>query len=146
MYTELEWQIMRSVWQNQPTTSRDIIQDLSSQRETSPATIKTMLHRLVDKEALRFRRKGNRYLYSARCSQAESVTEACGQLVQIVFDGQPAAAIAFLASSSNLSRHQAEYLQELLADIEDACQQSEQREARQVAAAAPASRYRVAAT
>lgn len=134
---------MRSVWQNQPTTSRDIIQDLSSQPETSPATIKTLLHRLVDKEALRFRRKGNRYLYSAQRSQAESVAEACSQLVQVVFDGQPAAAIAFLASSSNLSRHQAEYLKELLADIEDACQQSEQREARQSAAGTPAARYQV---
>ncbi len=122
---------MRSVWQNQPTTSREIIQDLASQAGATPATIKTLLHRLVEKNSLRFRRKGNRYLYSAQRSQAESVAEACSQLVQVVFDGESAAAIAFLAASADLSRHQAGYLQELLADIGDACRQSDQREARQ---------------
>lgn len=132
MYTELEWQILKSVWQGQPTTSREIIRDLSSKIGSTPATIKTVLHRLMEKEAIGFRRKGNRYLYSAHRSHAESIAQACSQLIQVLFDGQPAAAVAYLASSSNLSSDQAKYLQELLADIQDACHQSERRESEQV--------------
>lgn len=128
MFTELEWQILKSVWQAQPATSRDIIQDLSSRTDSSPATIKMVLHRLVDKDVLRFRRKGNRYLYSAQQSPARSIGSACNQLVRVVFDGQPAAAVAYLLSSANLTCDQLSYLQALLADIQDACQQSEQRE------------------
>ncbi len=131
MYTKLEWQILTSIWRRQPTTSREIRADLSGKICSSPGTIKTVLHRLVEKGEVGFRRKGNRYLYSARNSAAEGVAEACSRLVQVVFDGQPASAIAYLASSSRLSYEQATYLQELLAEIQSACQQSERREAEQ---------------
>ncbi len=131
MFTELEWQILKSVWQAQPVTSRDIIQDLASRTDSSPATIKTVLHRLVDKDVLCFRRKGNRYLYSAQNSPARSIGQACNELVRVVFDGQPAAAVAYLLSSSNLSYDQLTYLQELLVDIRAADQQSERRESDQ---------------
>ncbi|MCH2183500.1 MAG: BlaI/MecI/CopY family transcriptional regulator [Mariniblastus sp.] len=131
MFTELEWQILKSVWQAQPVTSREIIQNLSSRTDSSPATIKTVLHRLVDKDVLRFRRKGNRYLYSAQQSPDRSIGQACNQLVRVVFDGQPAAAVACLLSSSNLSSDQLAYLQELLVDIRVTRQQSERRESDQ---------------
>jgi len=128
MFTELEWQILKSVWQGQPITSRDIIRDLSDKTDSSAATIKTVLHRLVDKAAVGFRRKGNRYLYSARHSPARLVGQACNELVRIVFDGQPAAAMTYLLSSSSLTQDQLNYLRELLVELQDASQQSARRE------------------
>lgn len=131
MFTELEWQILKSVWQGQPITSRDIIRDLSDKTDSSAATIKTVLHRLVDKAAVGFRRKGNRYLYSARHSPARLVGQACNELVRIVFDGQPAAAMTYLLSSSSLTQDQLNYLRELLVELQDASQQSARRESEQ---------------
>ena len=131
MFTELEWQILKSVWQGQPTTSRDIVRDLSDKTDSSAATIKTVLHRLVDKNAIGFRRKGNRYLYSARHSPARLVGQACNDLVRIVFDGQPAAAMTYLLSSSSLPQDQLNYLRELLVELQDASQHSARRESEQ---------------
>ena len=131
MFTELEWQILKSVWQGQPITSRDIVRDLSDKTDSSAATIKTVLHRLVDKNAIGFRRKGNRYLYSARHSPARLVGQACNELVRIVFDGQPAAAMTYLLSSSNLTHDQLSYLRELLVELQDASQHSARRESEQ---------------
>lgn len=129
MFTELEWQILRAVWDSQPATSREIVDSLESRTGSSRATIKTMLHRLVDKEALHFQRKGNRYLYWANLSRAEGTSRACRQLLDVVFDGQPAHMLSYLTASCDLTYHQAQYLRELLGDIEDACLKSMQREA-----------------
>ena len=127
MFTELEWRIMQKVWDSQPTTSREIVQSVTNSMGTSAATIKTMLHRLVEKQAMNFQRKGNRYLYWANLSRAEATSQACRELMDVVFDGQAAKMICYLSESCDLSFHQAQYLGELMADIQDACLTSQNR-------------------
>ena len=48
--TPAEWQIMRVVWSLRQTTSSQIIEILQKKVDWKPATIKTLLRRLVDKK------------------------------------------------------------------------------------------------
>ena len=128
MLTKIEWQILHVIWDRQPVTARELSESISSPSTVSAATLKTTLHRLVDKQILRFQRKGNHYLYFANLSRAECVAQATNDFVNSVFGGNAVLAMAYLSESTRLGYHQVQYLLELLTDIRDACAVREKRD------------------
>ena len=76
--SEAEWKIMRVLWGNsEHMPAYDIVQAVADQQGWHPRTVKTLLHRLVKKGVLGYRRYKNLYLYypllaEAACLQAES--------------------------------------------------------------------------
>lgn len=50
--SDAEWQVMNVVWSGQPLTAQEVIASLEGQADWAPATVKTMLHRLVPLQAL----------------------------------------------------------------------------------------------
>jgi BlaI family penicillinase repressor len=113
-----EWCVMHEVWQSEPITSGEITSRLSETTDWTPGTIKTLLHRLVQKGVLDFQRKGNRYLYRANFTEAECIDRASGQLLHTVFKGRPVPMLAYLVQSARLSGVEVESLRKLLAEIQ----------------------------
>ena len=60
---ESEWRIMKILWEDSPKTANEIVELLSKETNWSPKTIKTLLNRLVKKEALGFKKEGRTYFY-----------------------------------------------------------------------------------
>ena len=116
--TDAEWRVMHEVWINEPVTSSEITARLRDTTDWTPGTIKTLLHRLVQKGALDFQRKGNRYLYRAKFSQAECIDHVSGQMLHTVFKGRPVPMLAYLVQSARLSGSEVETLRELLVEIQ----------------------------
>ncbi len=112
-----EWRVMHEVWQFQPVSSATIIARLSESTDWTPGTIKTLLHRLVQKGALEFQRKGNRYLYRACVSEYQCMDDASDQLLHTIFHGRPIPMLTYLVQSSRLSGSEIEVLQQTLARI-----------------------------
>ena len=50
--TPAEWQVMRIIWTLSKATSTQVIEILQQKVDWKPATIKTLLRRLVEKGAL----------------------------------------------------------------------------------------------
>jgi BlaI family penicillinase repressor len=50
--SDAEWKVMRILWKKSPQPAYDIIQELSSQEQWHPNTVKTLLTRLHKKGAL----------------------------------------------------------------------------------------------
>ena len=119
--SDSEWRVMHEVWmlesQNLDATSRTISDLLSRKIDWSDGTIKTLLHRLVQKGVLRFQRKGNRHLYRSNFSEQECVDQVCTQLLHAVFHGRPLPMIKYLVSSARLSGREVESLHEVLDQI-----------------------------
>lgn len=109
-----EWQVMNVVWDNQPTTASEIIKLLSPNNDWTPATIRTFLHRLVKKGALKFEQDGNRYLYRAAISRSSSVKRASHSFLASVFAGETGPLLAHFVRSSRLSEVQIQELRDLL--------------------------------
>jgi BlaI family penicillinase repressor len=116
--SDAEWRVMHEIWTSEPITSGEITSRLSDTTDWSPGTIKTLLHRLVQKGILDFQRKGNRYLYRSNFSRAECVDQASGHLLHTVFKGRPVPMLAYLVQSARLSGSEVETLRELLIDIQ----------------------------
>ena len=108
---------MHEIWQSEPITSSEITTRLSQSTQWSPGTIKTLLHRLVHKGILDFRRKGNRYLYRTNFSEAECIDQASDQMLQTIFQGRPVPMLAHLVQSARLSGSEVEVLRTILDEI-----------------------------
>lgn len=80
--TEAEWQVMRVIWAQGQTSSQDIQNILNDQMNWKPATTKTLISRLKNKNLLQAKRQGRAYIYSPAVAE-----EACTQSkIKHVFD------------------------------------------------------------
>ena len=106
--SDAEWQIMHLVWDRQPVLAQDVIATLNPHTGWSPATIRTMLHRLVKKNVLAYRQEGNRYLYRSRLRRADCLRRAVSSFVERVFDGEAAPMLAQFVRNVNLTADEIE--------------------------------------
>jgi BlaI family penicillinase repressor len=58
-----EWEVMKLFWERGPMAARDVYAALPKRRGWAYKTVKTLLSRLVAKEALAYDQVGNSYLY-----------------------------------------------------------------------------------
>lgn len=70
--SDAEWEVMRVVWTLEETDAATINELLSDKMQWKIATIKTLLGRLVKKEALQTKQVGKKFLYSAKVSEDET--------------------------------------------------------------------------
>jgi BlaI family penicillinase repressor len=116
--SDAEWQVMHIVWSGQPLTAQEIIGQLESQATWAPATIKTMLHRLVKKGVLAYERQGNRYVYRARARRMDCVRQASRSFLERVFGGEPAPLLAHFLRSATLTPDEVAQLRKILKEQE----------------------------
>jgi len=112
--SDAEWQVMNVVWSEQPLTAQEIIGELEDQAAWAPATVKTMLHRLVKKNVLTYEMQGNRYVYRARARRANCVRQASRSFLQRVFGGESAPLLVHFLRSSKLSPDEIAQLRQVL--------------------------------
>ena len=112
--SDAEWQVMNVIWQKQPSTAQQVIAELQTLAGWAPATIKTMLHRLVKKGMLAFETDGNRFLYRAAVRQTDCVKQAGRSFLERVFQGEAAPLLAHFLKTSKLSAGEIAELREIL--------------------------------
>ena len=69
--TDAEWEIMRVVWANSEVTSKFVAKVLCEKMNWKQTTIKTLLNRLLEKNILKKREIGNKYIYSTDFTEKE---------------------------------------------------------------------------
>lgn len=112
--SDAEWQIMNLVWDKQPIMAQEVISALAEPCAWSPATIRTMLHRLVKKGALQFTPEGNRYWYRAAVRRAECVRRAAKSFLERVFGGEAAPMLAHFVRAGRFTPEELAELRKLL--------------------------------
>lgn len=116
--SDAEWQVMNVIWEGQPLTAQEIIVALQGVAAWAPATIKTMLHRLVAKEVLTYDSQGNCYVYRSRVRRADCVRAASRSFLERVFDGEAAPLLSHFLRSSKLSAEEIRDLRRILDEQE----------------------------
>jgi BlaI family penicillinase repressor len=116
--SDAEWQVMNVIWDAQPLTAQEVVTRLEQQAQWAPATIKTMLHRLVKKKILTYEEQGNRYVYRSRTRRSDCIRQAGRSFLQRVFDGEPASLLAHFMRSSKLTAEEIVQLRRILNEQE----------------------------
>ncbi len=112
--SDAEWQVMKAVWTHAPCLAQDIISALATSTTWSPATIKTLINRLVGKGALQFEKSGKSYIYSPAYSEAELRADEADSFLKRVFDGALTPMLAHFVQSKQLSDAEIRSLEALL--------------------------------
>ncbi len=116
--SDAEWQVMNVIWAGQPMAAQEVIAALEGEADWAPATIKTMLHRLVAKEVLTYDTQGNRYVYRSRVRRADCVRAASKSFLERVFDGEAAPLLSHFLKASKLSAEEVRDLRRILDEQE----------------------------
>lgn len=111
-----EWQVMRVVWERQPVGAADVIAALVPDTGWSHRTVRTLLARLVEKEALEAVPEGNRYIYRAKVSRARCIRRASRLFLQQVFGGNAEELLLHLVREREITSAQIEELKRMLED------------------------------
>ncbi|MED2795502.1 MULTISPECIES: BlaI/MecI/CopY family transcriptional regulator [Bacillus cereus group] len=68
--SEAELEVMKVLWSNSPQTANEVIEALEVKMDWKPKTIRTLINRLVQKEAVAYHQdKGRMYAYYPLVSQ-----------------------------------------------------------------------------
>ena len=101
--TEAEHAVMEALWENSPLTAAEVCDAVCQPRGWSLATVKTLLSRLVAKDAVSTEPDGKRFLYTPAIARAEYVGGESRRLVERLFGGRAAPLFAYFAEEEALS-------------------------------------------
>lgn len=114
--SEAEHAVMEALWARSPQSAIEVAQAVAA-RGWSLATVKTLLSRLVAKQALTTRPEGKRFLYSPAFARADYLGGESRRLVDRLFGGSPAGLFAHLAQAEALSDEDIEKIEQLLREL-----------------------------
>jgi len=118
--TQAEWQIMKALWKKHPANARQIMARLPKGVSWAYTTIKTMLSRLVEKDAVSEQKQGNTSLYQPLLSQRKARLSALTSMLDQAFDGATGPLVHFLLEEQQLSpRQKRELAEKLNEDVGD---------------------------
>ncbi|HLR54866.1 MAG TPA: CopY/TcrY family copper transport repressor [Pseudogracilibacillus sp.] len=112
--TDSEWEIMRVVWAQKEVTSKEIIEVLQQKKDWKPATTKTFIGRLANKDMLDTRTEGRRYIYSPKVNEEKVVKSALHEQFNHICNRDVGNTIAYLLSNATLSLKDIEKLEGVL--------------------------------
>jgi BlaI family penicillinase repressor len=112
--TQAEWQIMNALWEKHPATARQIMSRLPRDVKWAYTTLKTMLSRLVEKEAISEQKHANTSIYEPLVSQRKARLSAFRLLLDQSFGGAMGPLMHFLLEEQKLNAKQRKELLEIL--------------------------------
>ena len=112
--TPTEWEVMRVVWAQGETTSKEVFTVLSEKNDWKSTTVKTLLGRLVDKGMLSTRKVGNKFFYTPLVEQRKSVQYIADDLLSRICSTKVGSLIETILTESELSFHDIDRLEDIL--------------------------------
>ena len=112
--TPSEQAILQALWDREPLTAAELGELLGRERGWSLSTVKTLLARLVAKEAIIHDIDGRRFLYRAAITRDDFATTQSRQLIDGLFGGRAVPLVAHLARRNAFTPDDIAEIEELL--------------------------------
>ena len=116
--SDAEWTVMQAVWAGAPASARDVLDRVGRDTEWAYTTVKTLLARLVEKDALSVRMRGNVSLYEPLITKRQAQVAALRSLVEKAFDGTFGSLVHHLIAEEKLSSRDRRALARMLEEAD----------------------------
>jgi BlaI family transcriptional regulator, penicillinase repressor len=116
--SDAESRVLAVLWRDGPSTSERVIAALAHEN-WEISTIKTLLARLVRKRAIRAKKDGRRYLYSAVLTREQWITSESEGLLSRLFGGRLAPLVRHFSAHRRLSKADIAELRRLIEELDD---------------------------
>ena len=110
---ELELEVLKLVWQEQPCTVPHVADIMARRRGYARTTVLTVIQRLHAKGFLKRRKTAGGFHYSTTSEHSKIMSGLIGRFVEKVLDGSTAPFIAYLTESEGLSAQQVKTLKQI---------------------------------
>lgn len=115
--SEAELAVMEALWAKSPLTAAEVCDEVCTARGWSQATVKTLLGRLVQKQAISAAPDGRRFLYSPLIARVDYIGGESKRLVDRLFGGKAASLVAHLAEQEALTENDLNEIEALLKEL-----------------------------
>jgi BlaI family transcriptional regulator, penicillinase repressor len=112
--SDAEWVVMNLIWGSSPIEAAEVIDQIAADNGWSPATVKTMLHRLVRKGALATEQSGKKYLYTPAVRRDACIRQASRSFLERVFGGDATPALLHFVKTAKLTDKDVEEIRAML--------------------------------
>ncbi|TXK76725.1 penicillinase repressor BlaI [Paenibacillus sp. N3.4] len=85
--SDAEWEVMKVLWTKTPRTANEVIEALENQTDWKPKTVRTLLNRLVHKQAISFSQENRVYAYFPLVSEDECVKSETDSFLKRIYGG-----------------------------------------------------------
>jgi BlaI family transcriptional regulator, penicillinase repressor len=109
-----EWQVMKVLWDHGPLAARDVFARLPKDCERASKTVKTLLSRLVAKQALTYDQIGNSYLYRAAVNRQDATRQEVRSVLQRLISEACSPVLAHFIDEAELTDDEIRQLKKLL--------------------------------
>ncbi|WP_286235092.1 BlaI/MecI/CopY family transcriptional regulator [Thalassotalea sediminis] len=99
-----EFEVLDALWQQYPATANQVIERLNQQKPWHDKTVKTLLNRLVKKEAISYEKQQRSYLYTPLLDKETYTQNQSANLIERLFSGRVSPLIAGFAKDNKLNK------------------------------------------
>lgn len=116
--SEAEQSVLEALWDaGEPLTASQVAERVDAEKGWSLATVKTLLSRLVAKNAIATQPDGRRFLYSPLIGREAFLGSESRRLLDRLFGGRAASLFAHLAEAEALSERDLTEIEGLLREL-----------------------------
>ena len=112
--SEAEWEVMRILWQSGPKTTNEIVEELTARTPWKTETVRTLIHRLMRKKAVSYKKHGRQYLYSPKVAEADCVRAETKTFLDRFHGGSVEPMLAAMVEHEQLTPAQIKRLKQIL--------------------------------
>ena len=109
-----EWKVMKIVWELKKGMAREVYTIAAGRHAWTPATVKTLLKRLVEKGYVTTTAVGNGFVYRPAHSALSTLQSAADTLLTNAVEGVTAPLLAHMVEQTSLSEEDLDALQKLI--------------------------------
>ena len=109
--------VMEALWRRSPLAAEDVVAEVAQPQGWTEATVKTLINRLLKKQALSATRDGRRFLYSPKVARADYLRAESQGLLDRLFDGRLAPLVSHLSQTRALTPEDVAELKRLIEEL-----------------------------
>lgn len=114
-----ELDVLQQLWLQAPLSAQDIIERLAEHQPTvHPTTVRTLISRLLKKEALSYTEQHRKYYYSPAISRDEFYKQRTKSFVDRLFDGELTPLVSYYCRQKPLGEKDLAELKALIEQME----------------------------
>jgi len=110
---------MEALWKRAPLSAEDIVTEVAEAQGWTEATVKTLLNRLLTKDAITATRDGRRYAYSPKLKREDYLSEESKGLIDRLFDGRVSSLVMHFSEREKLSADEVAELKKLISELDN---------------------------
>lgn len=113
--TDAEYVVMKALWEKEPCTSSEIVDEVSKEQEWNDKTIRTLINRLVSKKAVKAEKTQSKaFIYSSLISKKDYITKENNNFLNKLYGGSVRLMLASFVENCDFTKEEIDNLKDIL--------------------------------